>query len=58
MKETSRRRIMVASSLNEISTDRLGNMVVVKGGGGGLRSCSNRRDPFQQQVSGRYLKTT
>jgi hypothetical protein len=33
MKETSRRRIMVTSSLNEISTDRLGNMVVVKGGG-------------------------
>jgi hypothetical protein len=32
MKETPRRRITVTSSLSEISTDPLGNWVLVKGG--------------------------
>ncbi len=31
MKEIPSRRIMVTSSLNEISTDHLGNRVVVRG---------------------------
>jgi hypothetical protein len=33
MKETSRRRISVTSSLNKISADQLGKRVVVRGGG-------------------------
>ncbi len=33
MKEKLSRRIIVAGPLNEISTDQLGNMVVVRGGG-------------------------
>jgi hypothetical protein len=33
MKETSRRRINVTSSLNEIFTDQLGNRVAARGGG-------------------------
>jgi hypothetical protein len=34
-KETSRRRITVTSTLDEISRGQLGNLVVVWGGGGG-----------------------
>jgi hypothetical protein len=34
MKEASRRRIKVTSSLNAISKDQLGNRVVVRVGGG------------------------
>jgi hypothetical protein len=34
MKETPRRTIALASSLNEISTDQLGNRVCGGGGGG------------------------
>jgi hypothetical protein len=33
VKETPRRRITVTSSLNEISTDQLGNRVAVRRGG-------------------------
>jgi hypothetical protein len=33
MKETPRRRIMVTLSLDKISTDQLGNRVVVRGKG-------------------------
>jgi len=43
MKETSRRRIAVTSSLNEISTDQLGNRVVVRGE---ARRCSDRPSPL------------
>jgi hypothetical protein len=35
MKKTPRRSITVMSSLNEISTDQLGNRMVLVGGGGG-----------------------
>jgi len=43
MKETSRRRITVTSSLNEISTDQLGNRVH---GGKRGRHHSARSHPF------------
>jgi hypothetical protein len=33
MEEAPRRRITVTASLNEITTDQLGNRVVVRGGG-------------------------
>jgi hypothetical protein len=53
MKETSRRRITVTSSLNEITTDQLGNRVVARGGG---RCLSARPHPFLQQASGQISK--
>ncbi len=45
MKEISRRRIMVMSSLNEISTDQLGNSRE------GDRHYSTRPHPFSTAVS-------
>jgi hypothetical protein len=54
MKETSRKRIMVMSSLNvQISTDQLRNRMAVRGWEGLLP----RPHPFlQHQVSGQILK--
>jgi hypothetical protein len=56
MNEISRRRIMVTSSLNEISTDQLGNRVVVRG----IGIIPLAPTLFLQQASGQmlYLKTT
>ncbi len=57
MKETPRRWITVTSSLNQISTDQLGNRVVKKGG----RRYSARPHPFLQQdflFLDSFLKTT
>jgi hypothetical protein len=48
IKETLRRRITVASSLKEISTNQLGNRVFMRG----RRCYSARPHPFLQQVSG------
>ncbi len=47
--ETTRRRITVTSSLNEISTNQLGNKVVVWGGG---------TLPFYSSLLNWYTKTT
>jgi hypothetical protein len=44
------RRIMVTSSLEEISTDRMGNRVIVRGGR------SYPPAPFLQQASGQINK--
>jgi hypothetical protein len=52
MMETPRRRIMVTSSLNETSTDHIGNRVVVRG--------ITPPSPISlySRLMGRYLKTT
>jgi hypothetical protein len=51
MKETPRRRITVTSSSNEISTDQLGNRVVVRvARASPISLCSRLLD--------RYVKTT
>jgi hypothetical protein len=49
MKETHKRRITVTSSLNQISTDQLGN-----GGGGGVL----RPTPFYSRLLDWYFKTS
>ncbi len=49
MKETPRRRIMVTSSLKEMSTDQMGNWVVMRGMHYSAR-------PFLQQASGSIFK--
>jgi hypothetical protein len=49
MKETPSRRITVTSSLEELSTNQLGNRVVVRGGGVTVH-------PFLQQASGKIYK--
>jgi len=53
MIETSRRRITVMPSLNEISTDQRGNRVVVRGGG---RYSTRRPHTFIQQIFGQKFK--
>jgi hypothetical protein len=53
MKETSRRRITVMSSLKEISTDQLGN-IVVDGGGGGEEASKNR-PPLSLSTAGFWI---
>jgi hypothetical protein len=50
MEEAPTRRVTVTSSLNEISTDHLGDRVVEKGGGDILRPPPTLMD--------RYLETT
>jgi hypothetical protein len=56
-KEAQRRSITVMSSLNEISTDQLGNgMVMVKGGGALLSPPTPT--PFYSRLLDRYSKTT
>ncbi len=54
MKETPRRKITVMSSFNEISTDQLGNRVVVREGG----VTPPVPTPFYSSLVDRYLKTT
>jgi hypothetical protein len=51
MNESSRRRIKVTTSLNEISMDQLGNSVVVRG----WVCFSAHTHPFLQQASGQKL---
>jgi hypothetical protein len=56
MKETTRRRITVTSSSNEISTNQLGNKVVSGGGRGGGGSYCASPHSFKQQASGQIFK--
>ncbi len=52
-KETLKRRITVASSLNEVSTEQLGNRLMVRGGGGVLLSL-----PTPLYAAGFYCRYT
>jgi hypothetical protein len=54
LKEITRRRITVTSSSNEISTDQLGNSVVVKGEG----VTPPAPALFCRRFFDKYLKTT
>ncbi len=57
--ETPRTRITVTSSLNEISTDQLGNRVVLRGLGGNWEAVFRTPPPFcTTRLLVRYLKTT
>ncbi len=51
VKETSRRRIAVTSSLNEMTKDQLGNFVVMRGS----KRYSVHPQPFLRQVSGEIV---
>jgi hypothetical protein len=56
MKETPRRRITVTSSLNEISTDQLGNRVGARRGRR-YSARPNHRDTYLEQQQTEKIKT-